>query len=95
MNNNGKFGTFILGSAIGGLMGAAAMLLTAPQSGEETQDLIRSRVTDLRKDAEGTITNGRHSAETIVNDARNSLANWLQRSASALEQQAEEVRPSS
>jgi gas vesicle protein len=89
---NGRFGTFVIGLALGGLMSAAVTLLMTPQSGEETQAKIKSKVLDLREDAEQTLAKGRQSAEKAVGEARNTFADWLQQGASMLEEQAGEIK---
>jgi len=40
-------GEFMAGFLVGALVGAAAALLLAPQSGEETRTLIREKVIEL------------------------------------------------
>jgi gas vesicle protein len=91
---NGRVGAFLLGSAIGSVIAAAVTLLITPQSGEETQTKIKSKVLDLREDAEHTLTKGQQSAESAVVEVRNSLADWLQQRASMLEEQAGEIKAS-
>jgi gas vesicle protein len=93
-DTNGKVGAFLLGTATGGLIAAAVTLLITPQSGEETQEKIKSKVLDMRDDAEQTLDKGRKSAVTAFDEARDALANWLQKSASMFEEQAGEIRPS-
>jgi gas vesicle protein len=41
-------GAFLAGVLVGGLVGAAAALLLAPQSGEETRTMIRERGIELK-----------------------------------------------
>jgi gas vesicle protein len=46
--DGGEIGAFMAGFVIGGLVGAAAALLTAPQSGAETRAQIAAKSEELR-----------------------------------------------
>ena len=48
-NSGGDIGAFLAGFVIGGLVGAAAALILAPQSGEETRHQIADRGRELRQ----------------------------------------------
>ena len=43
MSDSKDFGAFLIGFIVGGLTGAAVALLFAPQSGEETRELIHEK----------------------------------------------------
>jgi gas vesicle protein len=92
---NGNAGAFILGTLIGGLTAALAMLLYAPQSGAETQDQIRSKANEFRMDAEKSLKERRHSAEESIYTGLNNVAGKLEQVASGLNQQVEEMKESS
>jgi gas vesicle protein len=68
-DNDNSIGAFLAGIFIGGLVGAAAALLLAPQSGEETREQIREKSIELRDRAEVTLEEARtrvgQSAETV------------------------------
>lgn len=64
------FGNFLAGFIVGGLVGAAAALLMAPQSGEETRAVIRDRSIELRERAVETAEDARARAEFALEDAR-------------------------
>ncbi len=51
MSDNKEFGAFFAGLIVGGLVGAAVALLTAPQSGEETRTLLHDRGIELKDKA--------------------------------------------
>lgn len=51
MSDKNEFGAFFAGLMVGGLIGAAVALLTAPQSGEETRTLIKDRGIELKDKA--------------------------------------------
>jgi gas vesicle protein len=69
-DNNGDLGSFLSGLIIGGLIGAAAALLLAPQSGEETRTIIRDKSIELKEKAVETAEEARHRAEEITAEAR-------------------------
>ena len=51
MSDSNDFVTFFAGMVIGALVGAAAAMLLAPQSGEETRALIRDKSIELKDKA--------------------------------------------
>jgi len=65
-----KFGSFLLGLGIGVGLG----MVFAPQSGEETRDLLRSKADEskdyLKKQSEGL----RSSAQTVVDKGRDAVS---------------------
>jgi gas vesicle protein len=48
-------GLFIVGMLLGGLAGAATLLLVAPQSGKETRHLIQTKAIELRDKTTATV----------------------------------------
>jgi gas vesicle protein len=91
-NHNGNAGAFLIGSILGGLTAAAAMLLYAPRSGVETQELIRQKADEFRSEAEKTIQDRRQVAEESVAMRLNSVAGRLEEVATTLNQQAEDMK---
>jgi gas vesicle protein len=61
---------FVAGFLIGALAGAAAALLFAPQSGEDTRVLIREKGIELRDQADGLGSEVRKRAEGLGAQAR-------------------------
>jgi gas vesicle protein len=51
MADNNEFGAFLAGFIVGGLVGAAVALVTAPQSGEETRRFITDKSIELKNTA--------------------------------------------
>jgi gas vesicle protein len=51
MSDNDSFGAFLMGFVVGGVAGAVAALLLAPQSGEETRSMIKDKSIELRDKA--------------------------------------------
>lgn len=70
MAENNDFGAFFAGLVIGGLVGAAAALLSAPKSGEETRTIIKEKGIELRDRAVEVSSEARHKAETALEEAR-------------------------
>lgn len=64
------FGAFLAGLVVGGLIGAAAALMLAPQSGEETRAQIRQRGIELRDQANTAYDDARTRAEEFATEAR-------------------------
>ena len=46
--NNNDFGAFLAGVIVGGVMGALAALLMAPQSGEEIRTMLREKGVEIK-----------------------------------------------
>ncbi|MDZ7845011.1 MAG: YtxH domain-containing protein [Anaerolineales bacterium] len=70
MSENNDFGAFFSGFLIGGLAGAITALLLAPQSGEETRDVIKTKGIELKDKTIETIDDARRLAEKAADDAR-------------------------
>lgn len=51
MSDHDEFGAFLVGFIVGGVTGAIAALLLAPQSGEETRAIIHDRSIELKDTA--------------------------------------------
>jgi len=69
--SDGKCGLdFVAGFLIGALAGAAAALLFAPQSGEDTRVLIRDRGIELREQADSLGVEVRKRAEGLGAQAK-------------------------
>lgn len=69
-DDDSNYGNFLAGFVIGGLIGAAAALLLAPQSGEETRAAIREKGIEIKDRAVETAEEARMRAEKALEDAR-------------------------
>jgi gas vesicle protein len=92
--NESDFGTFLVGFLIGGLAGAAAALLLAPQSGEETRVLIRDKSIELKDRAVETAEEARARAEELSAEARARAEELQQRGKQMYEEQRQRVEAS-
>jgi gas vesicle protein len=77
-DRDGDLGAFLAGVLVGGLMGAAAALMLAPQSGEETRTMIRERGIELKSRLE-------HAASDMKDRAEDALEEGKQRVDSAVD----------
>jgi gas vesicle protein len=68
-DHNDDFGTFLIGFIVGGISGAIAALLLAPQSGEETRTMIKDKTIELRDQATVTVEESLDKAEKAANEA--------------------------
>ena len=48
MSEETNFGSFVMGFTVGALAGAIASLLLAPQTGEETRQVIKEKAIELK-----------------------------------------------
>jgi gas vesicle protein len=97
MSSKDEFGAFFIGFVVGGLTGAVAALLLAPQSGEETRGIIKERAIELRdktnesfgdaySKAEAAAKEAVQRAEELLNQAKERAAEITKRRQVALEE---------
>ena len=83
--------SFLVGLLLGGLTGAMAMLLLAPQSGKETRDQIRQQGIELRdqtvKTVEDAVAQARGKAHQIADDVHEQAGELQQRGQDMLDEQ--------
>ena len=88
-------GTFLAGVLAGGLIGAGAMLLLAPQSGKKTRDQIQHEGVALRdrvtESVEDTVAQGRGRAREIMDDVTRQAKELRRRGQDMLEEQKDVV----
>ena len=70
MSNRDVLGALIVGFILGGLTGALAALLFAPQSGQETRALIKDKSIELRDRAQQSAEEALARAEAAAAEAR-------------------------
>ncbi len=70
MAERDEFGAFLVGFIVGGLSGALAALLMAPQSGEETRDLLKDKAIELKDRASENLDDALAQAEAAAAEAR-------------------------
>jgi gas vesicle protein len=87
----------IVGLLVGGLAGAVAMLLLAPQSGKRTRKQIRRKVRDLREQAteslEGGVKQVRATARHVTTSIHDQAEDLQQRGQDVVESQKERWSP--
>ncbi len=88
-NNNDSFGAFLSGVIIGGFVGAITALLFAPQSGEETREVIKVKSTEFRDKAIESTEDLRVKLDKLAQDAQ-TLANDLSTQAQEKSQKFQE-----
>ena len=70
MSDRDEFGAFLIGFVVGGLTGAVAALLFAPQSGEETRAVIKEKSIELRDKAAEQAELVASKAQKFAGDAK-------------------------
>ena len=61
-------GKFLAGVVVGGAVGAIAGLLLAPQTGEETREMLNDATKDVAKRTNDTVKEIQEKADTIATD---------------------------
>lgn len=75
MGDNGSSGWefaagFFIGGVVGGLLGAAAALLMAPQAGEDTRTALREKGIELKERATSATDEARHKLDDATGEIR-------------------------
>jgi gas vesicle protein len=70
MSDRDEFGAFLVGFLVGGLTGAVAALLLAPQSGTDTRSLIREKAIELKDKTAASLDDAYAQAEAAAAEAR-------------------------
>lgn len=78
---------FFGGLLIGGVAGAGAMVLLAPQSGKKTRRQMQRKASEVREQTTGTIEDGIAQARTKAHDVSTSIREQT----AALQQRGHEV----
>ncbi|MFZ3070324.1 MAG: YtxH domain-containing protein [Anaerolineaceae bacterium] len=69
MSNSNNFGSFLMGFTVGALAGAIVSLLLAPQTGEETRQIIKDKAIELKEKSGVTFEETKKKAEEAYKDA--------------------------
>jgi len=85
-DNDGDLGSFLTGFILGGLIGAGAALLFAPQSGEQTRTMLRERGIELRDRADDEIRELRQRADETLADFRKQAADVQEKAMKAVDE---------
>jgi gas vesicle protein len=86
MNNNRGF-EFLAGLVMGGILGAATVLLMAPASGEETREQIRARSRELKSRGEALGYEAKVRVQKATKEGHNHVSDMQERTGLALEEQ--------
>jgi gas vesicle protein len=94
-NNAKNSWGFLTGLLVGGLTGAGAMLLLAPQSGKETRAQIQQKSIELRdqtvKTVEGAVVQARGKARQITDDVQEQTEALKQRGQAVIDEQRDNL----
>ncbi len=85
--NTATLAGFLGGLLIGGVAGAGAMVLLAPQSGKKTRRQMRRKAREVREQTTGTIGGGMAQARTKAHDVSTSIVEQTE----ALQQRGHEA----
>jgi len=94
-NTVNQFGSFVAGLLIGGLSGAGAMLLLAPQSGEQMRAQLQKKGKALHKQTtkavESTLEQVRSKAREITDDVHDQAETLGQRGQDVIDEQRDNL----
>jgi len=94
-NTVNQFGSFVAGLLVGGLSGAGAMLLMAPQSGKKMRAQIQKKSIELRnqttKAVENTLSQVRSKARQINADVHDQAESLGQRGQDVIDEQRDNL----
>ncbi len=92
MSDRDEFGAFLLGFVVGGLTGAVASLLLAPQPGEQTRTMIKEKAIELGDKVGEGVEDARVRAEEITKEARVKADSMISEASKKAEQIAAEAK---
>ena len=94
-NDANQLGSFITGLLIGGLVGAAAMLLLAPQAGKKTRTQIQQKSVKLREQTtqavEDALAQTRAKTRQLTADVRDKADELEQRGQEVVDEQRDHL----
>lgn len=94
-NTVDQFGSFVAGLLVGGLSGAGAMLLMAPQSGKKMRAQIQKKSIELRKQTtkavEGAVAQVRGKAREITDEVHDQAEALGQRGQDVIDEQRDNL----
>ena len=90
-SQRGGAGRFVAGLLLGGLAGAATMLLLAPQSGEETRAQIQQKSRELRDQTNEALSQARTKAGELKETAQERAQELQQQGKDVLVEQLDRV----
>jgi len=90
-DSSNELGAFLAGFIVGGLVGAAVALLTAPQSGEETRKYISDKSIELKNTAVEKAEQARVKAEAAAVEAQHYAEDLKKRSQELFTEQKAKV----
>lgn len=94
-NGNNQLGGFLAGLLMGGLGGATAMLLLAPQSGKKTRAKIQRKTTKVHdqvvKGVEKATAQVRAKAREVTHDVQKQADGLQQRGQDAIDEQRDQL----
>lgn len=84
-------GKFLAGFVVGGALGAIAGILLAPQSGEETRDILCDVSNDVVKKTDRTVKEIQDKADTVVSDLQKKSDEIMEKIQSLINKQKNET----
>jgi gas vesicle protein len=84
---------FLTGFVLGGIIGLAVGILLAPQSGEETRDVIKEKGIELKSRAGELTDEGRARLQEAIQEGKSAAVQKKDQLASALATEQEEKKP--
>jgi len=84
-------GKFLAGFVVGGALGALAVILLAPQSGEETRDLLNDASRDVVRKTDKTVKDIQEKADVIVSDMQKKGDEIMDKIQTLINKQKDEV----
>ncbi len=84
---------FLTGFILGGIVGLAVGILLAPQSGEETRDVLRERGIELKSRAEDLTEEGRSRIQEAIQEGKSAAVQKKEQLTSKLQAEQEAAKP--
>ena len=84
-------GRFIAGFVVGGAVGALVGILLAPQSGEETREILTEGAQDAYKNAKSTVREIQDKADDVIDEMQRKGEDIISKIQGMINKQKDEV----
>ena len=84
-------GKFLAGFVVGGALGALAGILLAPQSGEETREILSDASKDVAKKTDKTVKDIQEKADAVVSDLQQKSDEIMEKINALINKQKDEI----
>jgi gas vesicle protein len=87
-----KFGDFVTGVLVGGVIGYVVALLNAPRPGDETRMMLNERASELREKAVDTVQTTMDKTGKLVAEGRDKLGTTVETTRNRVQERVSDLK---